>query len=74
MLESTHAPPPPVSDEPAPEPSDRRKVVLILDMIRKFFRKTRETMRAYREGLTPGPEMAKSLKTYKSHRRISEAQ
>ena len=45
-----------------------------LDMIRKFFRKTREIMRAYREGLTPGPEMAKALKTYKSHRRISEAQ
>ena len=29
ILESTHAPPPPVSDEPAPEPSDRRKLVLI---------------------------------------------
>ena len=26
-LESTHAPHPPTSDEPAPEPSDRRKLV-----------------------------------------------
>ena len=42
-----------------------------LDMIRKFFRKT---MRAYREGHTPSPEMTKALKTYKSHRRVSEAQ
>ena len=33
-----------------------------LDMIRKFFRKTRETMRAHREGLTPGPEMTKTYK------------
>ena len=29
ILESTHVPPPPVSDEPAPEPSDCRKLVLI---------------------------------------------
>ena len=36
-----------------------------LDMIRKFFRKTRETMRAHCEGLKPGPEMTKALKTYK---------
>ena len=36
------------------------------DLIRKFFRKTRETMRAYREGLTPGSEMTKALKTYNS--------
>ena len=28
-LESTHAPPPSVSDEPAPEPSDRKQLVLI---------------------------------------------
>ena len=45
-----------------------------LDMIRKFFRKTHETVQAYCEGLTPGPEMTKALKTYKSHRRISEPQ
>ncbi len=45
-----------------------------LDMIRKFYRKTRETMKAYRAGLTPGPEMTKALKTYKNHRRISAAQ
>ncbi len=45
-----------------------------LDMISKFFRKTRETMRAYREGLTPGPEMTNALKKYKSHRRVSDAQ
>ncbi len=29
ILESTHAPPPPVSTEPTPEPSDRRNLVLI---------------------------------------------
>ena len=45
-----------------------------LDMIRKFFRKTQETMRAYCEGLTPGPEMTNALKTYESRRRISEPQ
>ena len=45
-----------------------------LEMIRKFFRKTRETMKAYREGLTPGPEMTRALKIYKSHRRVSDAQ
>ena len=45
-----------------------------VDTIRKFFRKTRETMKAYREGLTPGPEMTRALKIYKSHRRVSATQ
>ena len=44
-----------------------------LDMIRKYFRKTRETMRAYREGYAAGPELENALKRYKSHRRVSEA-
>ena len=43
-----------------------------LDQIRKYFRKMRETMHAYREGHTAGPELEKALKQYKSHRRISE--
>ena len=47
---------------------------MTLDMIQKFFQKTRETMQAYREGLTPELEMTKALKTYKSHWRISEPQ
>ena len=42
-------------------------------MIRKYFRKMRETMRAYREGYTAGPELENALKQYKSHRRVSEA-
>lgn len=44
-----------------------------LDMIRKYFRKTRETMCAYREGYSAGPELEKALKRYKSHRRVSKA-
>ena len=44
-----------------------------LDQIRKFFRKTRDTMRAYREGVSAGPDLEKALKQYKSHRRVSEA-
>lgn len=45
-----------------------------LDMIRKYFRNTRQTMCAYREGYSAGPELEKALlKRYKSHRRVSEA-
>ena len=42
-----------------------------LDLIRKFFRKVREIMQAYREGYTPGLELELALKKYKSHRRVS---
>ena len=44
-----------------------------LDQIRKYFRKMRDTMRAYREGVVAGPDLEKALKQYKSHRRVSEA-
>ena len=44
-----------------------------LDQIQKFFRKIRETMRAYREDISAGPDLEKALKQYKSHRRVSEA-
>ena len=43
-----------------------------LDSIRKFFRKMRDHLRAYREGITIGPLMDAALKQYKSHRKISE--
>ena len=45
-----------------------------VDLIRKYFRKTREIMRAYREGHTPGHELEAALKEYKSHRRVSTAE
>ena len=42
-----------------------------VDLMRKYFRKVREIMRAYREGHTPGRELEMALKQYKSHRRVS---
>ena len=42
-----------------------------IDLIRKYFRKAREIMRAYREGHTPGRELEIALKQYKSHRSVS---
>ena len=45
-----------------------------VDLIRKYFRKNREIMRAYREGYTPGRELETALKQYKSHRRVSTAE
>ena len=42
-----------------------------VDLIRKYFRKVREIMKAYREGHTPGRELEMALKEYKSHRRVS---
>ena len=45
-----------------------------VDLIRKYFRKAREIMRAYREGHTPGCELEAALKEYKSHRRVSTAE
>ena len=43
-----------------------------LDSIRKFFRKMRDYLRAYREGITIGPLMDAALKKYKSHRKVRE--
>ena len=45
-----------------------------VDLMRKYFRKTREIMRACREGHTPGRELEAALKEYKSHRRVSTAE
>ena len=45
-----------------------------LDSIRKFFRKMRDYMHAYKEGLIAGPELEKAVKVYKSHRKIYEHQ
>ena len=39
-------------------------------MIRKFFRKARDFMAAYREGKPCGPELFQAVKSYKSHRRV----
>ena len=43
-----------------------------VDLVRKFFRKTREYHRAYREGKKI-TEMKNTLKQYKSHRRLPES-
>ena len=43
-----------------------------LDSICKFFRKMRDHLIAYREGITIGPLMDAALKQYKSHHKISE--
>ena len=45
-----------------------------LDSIRKFFRKMRDYINAYKEGLTAGPELEKAVKKYKSHRKVYEHQ
>ena len=45
-----------------------------LDSIRKFFRKMRDYMHAYKDGLTAGPELEKAVKKYKSHRKVYEHQ
>ena len=44
-----------------------------VELIRKFFRKSREYRRAYREGKQIGEEMKSTLKLYKSHRRVPES-
>ena len=41
-----------------------------IDLIRKFFRKTRDYHRAYMEGKT-GVDALEAVKLYKSHRRVS---
>ena len=41
-----------------------------LNTIRHFFRKMRDYLVAYREGLTLGPQMEAALKKYKSHRKV----
>ena len=43
-----------------------------LDTIRKFFRKMRDYIKAYKEGFTAGPELENAVKKYKSHRRVPE--
>ena len=43
-----------------------------LDSVRKFFRKMRDYLRGYREGISIGPLMDAALKKYKSHRKIRE--
>ncbi len=40
------------------------------DLIRKYFRKSRDYARAYNAGTSIGVEMVIALKTYKSHRRV----
>ena len=41
-----------------------------LETIRKYFRKCREYMQAYRHGNAGGDEVEKAVKQYKSHHRI----
>ena len=41
-----------------------------LDTIRKYFRKCREYMQAYREGNAGGSDVEKAVQKYKSHRRV----
>ena len=41
-----------------------------INLIRKYFRKARDYMRAYREGHASGKELEKAVNKYKSHRRI----
>ena len=41
-----------------------------LNTIRRFFRKMRDYLAAYREGLTLGPQMEAAIKQYKSHRKV----
>ena len=44
-----------------------------LENIRKFFRKMRDYIAAYKEGLTAGPDLEKAVKKYKSHQKIYNA-
>ena len=41
-----------------------------LDTIRKYFRKCREYMQAYREGKSGGSDVESAVQQYKSHRRV----
>ena len=43
-----------------------------VDLIRKFFRKARDFMKAYREDVPAGPALYQTVKKYKSHRRVPE--
>ena len=47
-----------------------RTVVPGLQSVRKFFRKSREYMQAYREGKSGGKDVEQAVKFYKSHHRI----
>ena len=46
---------------------------ITLDHIRKFYRKERDIMHAYREGVSAGPDLEKALKQHKSHHQDSKA-
>ena len=41
-----------------------------IDLIRKYFRKSMEYEKAYKEGKKAGSEVETAIKLYKSHRRI----
>jgi len=43
-----------------------------VELVHKYFRKMREYLSAYRDGVTMGPEMQAAFKQYKSHRRVHE--
>ena len=43
-----------------------------VDLIRKYFRRVREYARGYGEGFAAGPALERTVKQYKSHRRVSE--
>ena len=43
---------------------------VLVDLIRKYFRKAREYERAYREGIKAGRAIEEAVKIYKSHRRV----
>ena len=45
-------------------------VLHLMMFLRKFFRKMRDYVAAYKEGLTAGPDLEKAVKKYKSHRKI----
>ena len=45
-----------------------------VEILRKFYRKVREYHRAYRNNVKVGKEMEKTLKVYKSHHRVTDAE
>ena len=45
-----------------------------VEITRKFYRKVRKYHRAYRNNVKVGKEMEKTLKVYKSHRRVTDAE
>ena len=45
-----------------------------VELIRKYYRKVREYHRAYRNSIKVEKEMEKTLKVYKSHCRVTDAE